>query len=95
MTKKKLGCPANDPGVPWRGAALRVLRSAYGFSQSFIADEIGVSGSNVSDWENGNMRPAAEDVEALAYFFDVPQAAFASVYEAAAALVGQGEDLWG
>lgn len=48
------------------GSRLRRLRIAKGLSQSYVAEQLGVSGPSISGWEKGRARPKHDRLEALA-----------------------------
>lgn len=55
-------------------ARIRDLRTSYGgtgLSQESLAKELGVATNTISRWETGVYRPALEDLEKLARFFNV------------------------
>ena len=53
------------------GNHLRRLRIKNEFTQSSLADLIGVSNKTISSWENGNSFPDVEMLEILADLFNV------------------------
>lgn len=48
------------------------LRARSGMSQGRLANEIGVSAGNISDWEAGKTKPGYAALIALARYFKVP-----------------------
>lgn len=50
---------------------IREARQACGFSQKYVAMELGVKGPSVSNWENGKTNPTQENIVALASLFGV------------------------
>jgi transcriptional regulator with XRE-family HTH domain len=55
---------------------IKELRQKAGFSQEALAEKIKVAANTVSRWETATYKPAIEDLEKLAEFFDVPISAF-------------------
>ena len=53
--------------------ALRLtdLLKENNLSKRALAQKIGVSAMSVSDWSNGKVQPTAENIYAVALFFDV------------------------
>ena len=50
---------------------IKQLRSQLGFTQKQLGDKLGISPSNISDWENGISRPEYENLIKIADIFDV------------------------
>ena len=50
---------------------LRRLRTERGFTQSGLAEKLGVSKQNISDWENGKSETSFEILTKIAKLFDV------------------------
>ena len=50
---------------------IKNLRSSFGYTQKQLAEKLGISASNISDWENGISRPEYENLVKLADIFDV------------------------
>lgn len=50
---------------------LNELRKFRKLTQKELADKIGATSQNVSDWENGKARPSYEMLVTIANFFDV------------------------
>ena len=50
---------------------LTELLKENNLSKRSFAQKIGVSAMSVSDWTNGNVQPTAENIYAVAVFFDV------------------------
>lgn len=53
------------------GETIRDLRTGRGLSQDALAKKIGEPANTVSRWETGTYKPSAEQLEALARFFEV------------------------
>lgn len=52
------------------GKRFKTLRLMNGYTQKQVADILGISQSNVSDWENNISRPEYENLIALAKLYD-------------------------
>lgn len=50
---------------------LKELRTKKKLSHIELGEKIGVNGSSISHWENGNVSPSLENVEKLVEFFGV------------------------
>ena len=50
---------------------VKQLRSQFNFTQKQLGEKLGISASNISDWENGISRPEYENLIKLADIFDV------------------------
>jgi len=50
---------------------VKMLRAQFGYTQKQLGDKLGISPSNISDWENGISRPEYENLIKLADIFDV------------------------
>lgn len=78
---------------------IKELRQKAGLSQEALAKEITVAANTVSRWETAAYKPAIEDLEKMARFFDVPISAFLpsdeglSRTEAATSLLSATQDL--
>ena len=60
-------------------AQIKSLRTSYGgtgISQEVLAVELKVASNTISRWETGTYRPALEDLDKLARFFNVSVLAF-------------------
>lgn len=53
------------------GMKLRIIREAAGFTQQDVAERIGVSHPNVSDWERGVRSPSTKNAVRLAKILKV------------------------
>jgi transcriptional regulator with XRE-family HTH domain len=62
---------------------IRQLRREAGWSQSELAERIGVSKMSVSHWETGRNEPSARQLRALATAFNVPMESILFEREAA------------
>lgn len=54
------------------GFILQTLRKEYGYSQKYVAINLGVSTAVVSQWESSYIFPSKEKLIALADFYNVP-----------------------
>ena len=55
---------------------LRDIRVEQGLSQETLAERVNVSRQTVSKWENGAVRPSADNLAALSQVFGLPADAF-------------------
>ena len=53
------------------GKTFKKIRKESGFTQQQIAGKLGISQSNISDWENNISRPEYENLIMLAQIYDV------------------------
>ena len=53
------------------GKTFKKIRKESGFTQQEIAGKLGISQSNISDWENNISRPEYENLIMLAQIYDV------------------------
>lgn len=75
------GRPPNDPGIAWRGNALRLLRLREGCTRAELGTSINTPGSSIARWERhpyvpDNGAPPAEAIPWLCTFFGCRPAAF-------------------
>lgn len=54
------------------GQVIKSHREAKGYTQEYIAEQLGVSRQAVSKWENGTTEPSTSNLFALAKLFDMP-----------------------
>ena len=54
------------------GEALRLIRSINGLTQKELADELGLSGSYVSELERNNRDPSFSVLESYSEYFEIP-----------------------
>ncbi|MDE7002944.1 MAG: helix-turn-helix domain-containing protein [Oscillospiraceae bacterium] len=54
------------------GEALKVRRTAAGFTQEYVAEALGVSRQAVSKWENGASEPSTANLIALSKLYGLP-----------------------
>lgn len=54
------------------GQAIRAHREQKGYTQEYMAEQLGVSRQAVSKWENGATEPSTSNLFALAKLFDIP-----------------------
>ncbi len=52
------------------GKNFRKYRLQNGYTQKQVAEKLGISQSNISDWENNISRPEYENLIALARLYD-------------------------
>ncbi|QIB41645.1 helix-turn-helix transcriptional regulator (plasmid) [Rhizobium oryzihabitans] len=83
----------NSPKTPNQidinvGARIRLHRMRLGFSQSKLAEQLGVTFQQVQKYEKGVNRVGASRLQAIAAVFDVPVATF---FEDSASTESQGE----
>lgn len=86
---------SNSPKTPNQidinvGARIRLHRMRLGFSQSKLAEQLGVTFQQVQKYEKGMNRVGASRLQAIAGVFDVPVAFF---FEDSAAPDSDGEPL--
>ncbi len=62
---------------------IRALRREVGWSQTELAERIGVSKMSISHWETARNEPSARQLRSLADAFDVPMEAIAFERDAA------------
>lgn len=55
---------------------LKDIRTEQGFSQETLAELVNVSRQTISKWENGAVRPSADNLAALSQVFGLPTDAF-------------------
>ena len=53
------------------GDNFKKIRNQCGFSQQYVAQQLGISQSNISDWENDVSRPEYEKLIQLSKIYDV------------------------
>ena len=53
------------------GKFFKEARKQCGFTQKYVADQLGVHQSNVSDWENDVSRPEYENLTKLSVLYGV------------------------
>ncbi len=53
------------------GKNFKEARKNSGFSQQYVAEQLGICQSNISDWENDISRPEYEKLIALAKLYQV------------------------
>ncbi|QCM13743.1 helix-turn-helix transcriptional regulator (plasmid) [Agrobacterium tumefaciens] len=70
------------------GARIRLHRTRLGFSQSKLAEQLGVTFQQVQKYEKGVNRVGASRLQAIAAVFDVPVASF---FEDSASMESQGK----
>ena len=54
------------------GKAIKIVRTAKGFSQSDLANKLGLAPSYISRLEAGSRKPTMETMESIAAKLDVP-----------------------
>ena len=54
-------------------ATIRTERERMGMSRRELGEKLGVSGTTVSNWENGNCRPSPEMIDRMLVMFGSPQ----------------------
>jgi len=62
---------------------IRELRRAAGWSQTELAEHIGISKMSISHWETARNEPSARQVRALAEAFAIPMESIAFERDAA------------
>lgn len=83
----------NSPKTPNQidinvGARIRLQRNRLGFSQSKLAEQLGVTFQQVQKYEKGMNRVGASRLQAIAAVFDIPVAFF---FEDSSSTENQGE----
>ena len=58
------------------GSFIENCRNSFALSQADIANELGVTISTVSKWENGSNQPKTEEQVLLANLFKMPVSSF-------------------
>lgn len=64
------------------GDRIRDLRQRKRIKQRDLAKHLSVTGSTISNWENGRRMPSLEELRRIAAYFDVPFSIFGDVPEA-------------
>lgn len=54
------------------GQVIRAHREQKGYTQEYMAEQLGVSRQAVSKWENGTTEPSTSNLFALAKLFEMP-----------------------
>jgi transcriptional regulator with XRE-family HTH domain len=65
----------HDHDMKLNHAALRVIRGAYGFTQTAVAEGTGIDRSNYAHIEAGRRRGTPAQIRSIANFLSVPVAA--------------------
>lgn len=60
-----------DPAAASFAEHLKNLRMEHGFSQEYVAEQLGVSRQAVSKWETGASEPSTANLRALAALYQV------------------------
>ena len=60
-----------DPAAVSFAERLKTLRTEHGFSQEYVAEQLGVSRQAVSKWETGASEPSTANLRALAALYQV------------------------